>query len=93
MLFNSAAFAVFFPVVVFAYYGLPRGGRVPWLLLSGVIFYGAFVPEYLLILAAIILIDYVAGRGIERLSGRPKLGALIVSIAMNVGVLLSLIHI
>ena len=54
MLFDSEAFAVFFPLVVLLHFGLPRGGRVPLLLLAGTVFYGAFVPGYLLVLVSLI---------------------------------------
>ena len=87
MLFNSAAFAVFFPLVVLLHFGLRQRGRVPLLLFAGTVFYGAFVPGYLLVLLGLILVDYVAGRLIEAASGRARLLILLASLVANLGVL------
>ena len=87
MLFNSAAFAVFFPLVVLLHFGLPRAGRVPLLLAAGTVFYGAFIPGYLVVLLVLIVVDYVAGRWIEASSGRTRLLVLMMSLAANLGIL------
>src|SRR5262249_27673763 len=72
MLFNSLQFAVFFPAVVALYFSLPQRARVGLLLAASCLFYMAFVPVYILILAVTIAIDYAAGLYIERLSGRSR---------------------
>jgi hypothetical protein len=61
MLFNSFAFALFFPAVTLLYFLLPHRAR--WVLLLGAstLFYMYFVPAYVLILAGTILVDYAAG--------------------------------
>ena len=87
MLFNSFAFAVFFPIVTALYFVLPHRGRVPLLLASSCWFYMAFVPRYILILAVLILVDYVAGRLIERATGRHRTVVLVLSLCANVGML------
>ncbi|MHB1306658.1 MAG: MBOAT family O-acyltransferase [Limisphaerales bacterium] len=61
MLFNSLDFAVFFPLVTLAYFALPHAWRWAWLLTASCVFYMYFIPEYLLILAVTIVIDYWAG--------------------------------
>lgn len=85
MLFNSLEFFLFFPVVTLLYFLVPKQFRWLHLLVASCIFYGAFIPSYLLILAFLILIDYSAGILIEN-SKAPKLW-LIASIVANVSLL------
>lgn len=70
MLFNSISFLIFFPVITLIYFLLPHRFRWMLLLASSIIFYMAFVPIYILILAILIIIDYFAGKWIER--ARPQ---------------------
>ena len=72
MLFNSLQFALFFPVVTLLYFALPHRWRGTMLLLASCVFYMAFVPAYIGILAVTILIDYVAGIRIEATTGRAR---------------------
>lgn len=58
MLFNSLSFLVFLPVVVVVYYLIPHKTRWFWLLGASCYFYMAFVPKYILILFALIIVDY-----------------------------------
>jgi len=71
VLFNSFAFVAFFVVVTTLFFLLPH--RLRWLLLlvASCIFYMLFVPIYILILIATIVIDYFAGIWIED-TGDPK---------------------
>ncbi len=87
MLFNSAAFLIFFPVVTTAYFLLPH--RFRWLLLlaASCYFYMAFIPKYILILVVTITVDYFAGLGLEKFEGRTKRWVLIASILTNIGML------
>jgi alginate O-acetyltransferase complex protein AlgI len=66
MLFNSLSFLIFFLIVSSLYFSLPH--RFRWILLLGAscFFYMCFVPIYIVILAATITVDYVAGILIER---------------------------
>ena len=88
MLFNSWAYLFFFPAAIFAYFATPQ--RLRWLplFISSCVFYAAFIPKYLLILFAIILIDYVAAIGIEH-ARKPsaKRFLLVASIVANLGIL------
>lgn len=72
MLFNSWEFAVFLPIVVGLYFGLPHRTRWAWLLVSSCVFYMFFIPEYILILFLTIAVDYVGGIMIERSTGSAK---------------------
>src|SRR5436190_20247117 len=87
MLFNSIEFLVFFPVVTFLYFALPQRARWALLLAASCVFYMAFVPVYILILAFTIVIDYFAGLWIERTHGFWRRTLLVVSIVSNIGIL------
>jgi alginate O-acetyltransferase complex protein AlgI len=81
-------FLVFFPVVVAGLFALPYSARWAWLLLASCFFYMVFVPQYILILAFTIGVDYVAGRMMTRTApGRLRKGILLASIGANLGVL------
>lgn len=88
MLFNSVAFLLyFFPIVTVLFFLLPHRHRWALLLLASCYFYMALVPKYILILGAIILVDFVAGLLIASSSGPRRRTLLFVSLAVNVGVL------
>jgi D-alanyl-lipoteichoic acid acyltransferase DltB (MBOAT superfamily) len=72
MLFNSLEFAVFFPIVCALYFGLPYHARTPLLLVASCVFYMAFIPSYILILAITIFIDFFAGIYLVRTVGRTR---------------------
>jgi alginate O-acetyltransferase complex protein AlgI len=80
MLFNSLEFLIFFPVVAALYFWMPHRMRIYHLLVSSCVFYMAFIPAYILILAITIVIDYVAGIYIERCEGPRRKRLLVVSI-------------
>lgn len=87
MLFNSAAFLIFFPVVTTTYFLLPHRFRWVLLLAASCYFYMAFIPSYILILAVTITVDYFAGLGLEKFEGQKKRWVLIASIITNIGML------
>ena len=87
MLFNSLQFLVFFVIVTLLYFSVPRKLTVPLLLAASVYFYMVFKPVYILILLFTIIIDYIAGIYLERLSGRKKQLFLLMSLIANIGVL------
>lgn len=80
MLFNSFNFLVFFPIVTIIYFLLPLRWQWIHLLLISCIFYCFFIPVYILILLATILIDYTAGIYIEKSQGKTRKYWLLVSI-------------
>lgn len=88
MLFNSFDFLIFFIVVTIIFYVLPHKWRWSHLLAASCFFYMFFKPEYILILAFTIIIDYFAGIWIEKTSGEKKRRQfLILSLIANIGVL------
>jgi alginate O-acetyltransferase complex protein AlgI len=87
MLFNSAEFLIFFPVVTIAYFLLPHRFRWMLLLAASCFFYMVFIPKYILILGITITVDYLAGRGLEKTEGRKKRWVLMASIIANIGML------
>ena len=87
MLFNSLQYLVFLPVAAIGYFLLPLRARWVWLLTLSCLFYMAFVPIYVLIMAFTIIVDYIAGLLIERSTGARRRLLLTASIVANVGVL------
>lgn len=88
MLFNSVDFFIFFPVVTIIYFLLKHNThRWLWLLAASCYFYMSFIPAYLLILVAVILIDYSAGILIGNSSGSTRKAWLITSLTANIGLL------
>jgi D-alanyl-lipoteichoic acid acyltransferase DltB (MBOAT superfamily) len=87
MLFNSIEFFFFFPLVTAIYFLLPHKYRWLHLLIASCLFYMAFVPIYILILFATIVIDYIAGILIENAGGRRRKWYLVLSLATNIGIL------
>ncbi|WP_231940363.1 MBOAT family O-acyltransferase [Filimonas lacunae] len=87
MLFNSFQFLYFFVVVTAIYFILPHKNRWFLLLASSCYFYMAFVPVYILILGATIVVDYFAGIYIEQSQGKRRKAFLIASLVANIGTL------
>lgn len=88
MLFNSLHFLYFLPVVVALYYLLPLKFRWILIFVASCYFYMCFVPKYILILFAIILIDYICGLTMEQVQDKAlKRFYLVFSILSNVGLL------
>jgi D-alanyl-lipoteichoic acid acyltransferase DltB (MBOAT superfamily) len=87
MLFNSFEFLAFFPIVTLLYYAAQHQYRWFILLFASCIFYMAFVPIYLLIIVATILIDFAAGIWIHNSTGANRKLMLVLSLIANIGVL------
>ena len=87
MLFDSLSFLVFFPLVVIGYFAAPGKMRPYVLLAASCLFYMAFVPKYILVLAGLITLDFVLARAIEAARGPARGWCLVLSIAANIGVL------
>jgi alginate O-acetyltransferase complex protein AlgI len=87
MLFNSLTFACFFPIVTAGYFLLPSRARWTWLLAASCLFYMAFVPAYILILFATIVIDYMAALRIAKSRDKIRRAWLYASIALTVSLL------
>jgi D-alanyl-lipoteichoic acid acyltransferase DltB (MBOAT superfamily) len=87
MLFNSFEFLIFFIVVTGLYFLLPYKLRWLMLLIASCTFYMFFVPIYILILFATIVIDYFAGIYIENTEGKKRKFLLVLSLISNIGIL------
>lgn len=87
MLFNSLHFILFFIFVVPLYFIIPT--RYRWILLfvASSYFYMAFIPAYVIVLYALILIDYTMGLLIGKTEGKRKRVYFITSIIANIGML------
>lgn len=70
MIFNSLEFLVFFPIVVFTYYILPKKIRYIWLLAASYYFYMQSNAIYVCLLFSCTLVTYVGGRILESLQVR-----------------------
>lgn len=85
MLFNSFQFALFF-LLVFAVHGaVPRRLRPGALLFASLLFYGLWVPGYLVLLVGTLIGNHALLRGIAR-GRRPRL-FLAASIVFTLGIL------
>ncbi len=80
MLFNSLSFVFFFPLVTALYFITAHKYRWQLLLLASCYFYMCFIPQYILVLAITIIIDYFAGIMIEKAEKKNKKKYLIISI-------------
>lgn len=88
MLFNSFSFIVFLPIVVILYYIFPHKLRWLLLLVASCYFYMAFVPKYILILFALIIVDYFLAIFLENETDQKKKKlALVFGIISNVSLL------
>src|SRR4030065_754531 len=87
MLFNSSSFLIFFPPVTGLYFLVPQAYRWFFLLTASCIFYMAFIPVYVLVLALTISIDYTAALFIEKSEGRRRKLFLVISIVSTCTVL------
>lgn len=88
MLFNTIDFAIFLPVVVLIYYLIPHKYRWILLLAASYFFYMSWKVEYILLIVASTLVDYVSGIRMERLPDRrSRLPWLVLSLSINLGLL------
>lgn len=88
MLFNSLQFLLFLPVVVALYFATPHRFRWALLLLASYYFYAAWRPEYLLLIIASTLVDYLCALRMGRLeSRRRRKKYLVLSLGSNLGLL------
>ncbi len=88
MLFNSLDFLLFLPLVVGLYYGLPVRFRWFVLLIASYVFYAWWKIEYLLLLFASTLTDYLCGLAMGRHPTRhARRPFLILSLITNLGLL------
>jgi len=91
VLFNSADYALFLPLVLLVYVLLRRVGlraQNAWMLVASYVFYGWWDWRFLGLLFGTTLNDYLVGLGLERTEQPGRRRALILlSIGVNLGVL------
>lgn len=88
MLFNSLDFVIFFPLVVCAYFLTPHRYRWVLLLAASYYFYACWKAEYLILIVASTLVDYVAGLRMGALPTREaRRPYLVLSLCSNLGIL------
>lgn len=88
MLFTEVTFFVFFTVAFSVYWLLgTNDARKRWLLACSCVFYGAWDWRFLLLLAGTTLVDYLAARWMEHAGPAWRKLLLVVSLALNLGVL------
>ena len=92
MLFNSLKFLIFFPVVTYFYFVLPKKVRMYWLLAVSYVFYMGWNPKYVVLLFGSTAITYVSGLLLQRIedgSRSPSLKKWVVagSFLLNLGIL------
>jgi len=85
MLFNSVQFVLFFALVLLLYRNLPHRWRNPVLLGASLVFYTLWLPAYLLLLLADIIVNYSLLRAMQR--SRTKRPYLIGAIVFTLGLL------
>lgn len=90
MIFSSLLFLFWFiPIFFIIYYVCPAKARNVVLLLGSIIFYGWGEPKFLILIFVSILVNYFAGRLIEKYFERPALRKtfLILAMAFDFGML------
>ncbi len=61
MVFNSVDFLVFFPIVLFVYFLVPKKIRYVWLFVASYYFYMSWNPKYAVLIALSTVITYLSG--------------------------------
>lgn len=94
MLFNSINFLIFFPVVVFIYFIIPKRIKYIWLLIVSYYFYMSWNPEYALLIAFSTIVTWLGGLLIAihgKYSGEwwipPKQWCALGCVTINLGIL------
>lgn len=73
MLFNSYEFIVFFPIVCFVFFLIPKRFQHLWLLFTSYIFYMCWNIKYSLLLLFITVVTWLCGIWIEKTDRKNKL--------------------
>ena len=88
MLFNSLQFLIFFPIVVTAYYLMPRRLGTYWLLAASYFFYMCWNAKYAVLLLFTTAVTYLSGLLLERIkqsrrTGRRRRAAMDLVVALS----------
>ena len=90
MLFHSLEFLIFFPVVVFVYFIIPKKLKIFWLLAASYYFYMSWNIRHTGLIAFSTVVTWVSGLLLGRCKkqGRKAKWIVIVSIVINLSILL-----
>lgn len=66
MLFNSLSYAIFLPIVFFAYWLMPHKYRWIVLLVTSYYFYMSWNPKYIILILLTTIVSYIAGIMLEK---------------------------
>lgn len=87
MLFNSATYLAFLPLVVIVNWRLPKGWRPTFLLAASYLFYASWSAPYLLLIVGLTMVNYLIG--LRQGHQEPRSRVLgIVAVALNLGALM-----
>ncbi|MGM5481611.1 MAG: MBOAT family O-acyltransferase [Nanobdellota archaeon] len=88
MFFNSLEFLIFFPLVLILYYSIKHRYRWILLLIASYYFYMSWKPEYVILIMASTIVDYISALKIHNSDSiRIRKLFLGLSIAVNLGIL------
>lgn len=96
MLFNSMHFLFFFPIVVIAYYMMPKNLKNFWLLVASYYFYMCWNAKYALLILTSTFVTYISGLLLEKIKvsqlqnykkENRKKGIVAASIVINIAIL------
>jgi len=88
LIFNSLPFLIFFPIVILLYFSISHKYRWILLLIFSYYFYMSWKAEYGILLAVSTLVDYFAGRGMEKFKKKViRKSILAFSLTSNLGLL------
>lgn len=87
MTFNSIEFLIFFPVFTLIYFNIPHKFRSYLIFFGSCFFYMYLIPKYIIIILALVVLDYLAALLISTQKNKSKKLFLILSILANIIVL------
>ena len=88
MLFNSVPFIIFLPIAVLLYYLVPEKYKKIYLLAVSYYFYACFDLRAVPFLIVATLVSFYAAKFIETKEGKTRKNALLLALAVNLGMLL-----
>lgn len=88
MIFNSADFLIFFPIVILFYFLVPRKLRYIWLLGASLYFYMCWNVKYVILLLVSILTTWLAGILVQKIQNTlAKKWTVAICLLINLGIL------
>ena len=87
LIFNSASFAIFLPLVLIVYWPVPKRFQNLVLLTASYVFYGWWDWRFLSLLIASTVVDFLLGQQYPRVQPRNRVWLLRSSVIFNLGIL------